>query len=182
MFHRMTRALLLLPALAVAAVWVVACVHWPDLPARFPVHFDLAGRPDSWWDRSASGWFLLPGLATVIVLAFGYGLPHWVRRLAWDDSPALNVPHREEFGRLAPDERVRAIAPLIVTLRVIACEMALLLGAIVHGSALVASGELERLPGALLWPALALVLGTALVSALAGRAAIERAIADAGGQ
>jgi hypothetical protein len=170
------RAVLVLPALAVAAIWAVALAHWPDLPARFPVHFDLAGRPDSWWPRSASGWFLLPALASVIVLGFGYALPAWMLRLARADSPYLNVPHREAFGRLTPELRARALTPVTAFLRVVAAELALLFGAIVHGSAEIAAGARERLPEALVWSALALILVTGLVSALIGRRAIERVI------
>ena len=54
--------------LAAAGLWLKA--RWEEIPARFPVHWDLAGRPDGWSERTASGVFgpLLLAAAVALVL------------------------------------------------------------------------------------------------------------------
>jgi len=41
--------------LAAAAAWVGA--RWSELPARFPIHWDLQGQPNGWATRSLTGVF-----------------------------------------------------------------------------------------------------------------------------
>ena len=51
-----------LPAVALLVVTVVATVHALPLPARAPVHFDLAGRPNGYGS---------PLLVSIFVIALG---------------------------------------------------------------------------------------------------------------
>ena len=49
-------ALLALPPFAgpvIAAAWLRA--HWDELPERFPVHWDLAGQPNRWAEKTTRG-------------------------------------------------------------------------------------------------------------------------------
>ncbi len=68
--------------LAASALWV--WLRWDAIPARFPIHFDLAGRPNGWAAKSAGTVFLSPlmGAATCLFLGvlFG-GFARGVRRI-----------------------------------------------------------------------------------------------------
>jgi uncharacterized membrane protein len=50
--------------LLAAAVYVAA--HWPDVPDRFPIHWNLGGRPDGWATKTGTNAFR--GLALGIVI------------------------------------------------------------------------------------------------------------------
>lgn len=123
---------------ALAVLWSSAAWLWTGLPERFPVHFDAGGTPDRWVERSALGWFLLPGLGTLLVALFSLALPVWIPRLAASNSAFLNVPRKREFAALSPAARVRAVLPTVVILRLVGAEVALLFSVIVLGSARVA--------------------------------------------
>jgi len=153
---------------------------WPALPERVPMHFDLTGRADRWVERSWLAWFVLPGLGTAMTLGFALALPRWIRRLAAENSSYLNVPRKRDFARLAPDARLRAIAPMLVLMRLIGAEVSLLFAAILFGSARVASGEWERLPPALAFGSIALVALTAFGSIPFGAASVRRELELAG--
>jgi hypothetical protein len=51
-------------ALAVVLAWVIAIREYPTLPARFPAHFGITGRPDRWGSRRMV-WFM-PAVGTAI--------------------------------------------------------------------------------------------------------------------
>ena len=36
-------------------MWTGALVGWTQLPERFPIHFDVAGRPDGWANPREAG-------------------------------------------------------------------------------------------------------------------------------
>jgi uncharacterized membrane protein len=170
----------LVALVALLGLWGCALWLWPGLPARIPVHFDGSGLPDRVVERSAGAWFLLPGIGTAMVLVFAFALPAWILRLAADNSPFLNVPRKQDFARLAPAARQRAIVPMIVLLRTIAAEVALVFGLILWGSARVASGAWNVLPPALVWSSIGALLATTLVSLPFGRRAVERELARGG--
>ena len=168
------RASALFAALALAALWSCSAWLWPALPARIPMHFDFGGRPDRWVERTPFQWFLLPAIGTGMGLLFALALPAWIRRLAAKDSAYLNVPEKRAFARLAPEARVRAVLPMMVLLRVIAAEVALLFAGILIGSARVAAGASSGLPPALLWTAVLALPATALCSIPFGHASVRR--------
>ncbi|HEX2079005.1 MAG TPA: hypothetical protein VHG08_14880 [Longimicrobium sp.] len=71
------------------------------------MHFDVAGRPDRWEDRSFLSWFALPLIATAVAgfleLASRYSVRH----------PQLwNVPDRRRFLELDPAARAPIVAQL----------------------------------------------------------------------
>lgn len=164
---------------AIAAPWGIAAVAWPELPARIPMHFDAAGRPDGWGETSAWLWFSLPAFGTVLTLALGLGLPRWMAALARANSPWLNVPNKRAFAALPEAARVRAVVGPAKWLAVLALAIQSLLAWIVFGSARVASGAWDVLPP---WPSyglLAVVLACAGCLAVAGSRAVKREIAAA---
>jgi uncharacterized membrane protein len=64
--------------LAAAAAWLAA--HWPQIPPRFPVHWNAAGEVNGWATRSFWGVYGLLGLAAVVsavLLLFAYATWHW---------------------------------------------------------------------------------------------------------
>jgi len=82
--------LLALPPFAgpvIAATWLRA--HWNDLPERFPVHWDLAGQPNRWADKTTRGVYgplLFEAgmmlLVLLLTLAMFYGARRGPQRLA----------------------------------------------------------------------------------------------------
>jgi uncharacterized membrane protein len=66
--------------LLTAAVYVG--LHWDDVPARFPTHWNLAGRADGWTAKSVGGVFrgLSIGLVACAMMLFtSYAVLHWTR-------------------------------------------------------------------------------------------------------
>ena len=56
--------------------------HWEAVPARFPTHWNLAGRPDGWTSKSVANVFrgLALGLVSCTMLLFtSYAVLHWTR-------------------------------------------------------------------------------------------------------
>lgn len=57
-------------------------LHWEDVPARFPTHWNLAGKPDGWTTKSVAGVFvgLSIGLVACSMTLFtSYAVLHWTR-------------------------------------------------------------------------------------------------------
>ncbi len=50
--------------LLVSALYVGA--HWDDIPARFPTHWNLAGRPNGWTEKSVVGVFRVLWIGVVV--------------------------------------------------------------------------------------------------------------------
>jgi uncharacterized membrane protein len=82
----------LLNLVLVAALFAGSAWAYPRLPERIPTHFDLAGRPDAWEDRSPASWFMLPVLA--LALAGGLLL---VSRYALRHPETWNLPDKRRF-------------------------------------------------------------------------------------
>ncbi len=57
----------LVSLLLIAGAVGVTLALWPSLPERFPIHFDLSGRPNGWGSKAYGPW-LLPGGAVVLWL------------------------------------------------------------------------------------------------------------------
>ncbi|HTU36056.1 MAG TPA: DUF5808 domain-containing protein [Candidatus Acidoferrum sp.] len=70
--------------------------HWERIPARFPVHWGINGRPNGWSTRSIGGVYgpLLIGFAVCAVLEIiSYGITHWTRQIS-TSGPAANSESR----------------------------------------------------------------------------------------
>jgi uncharacterized membrane protein len=70
------------PFLILAAAALYGGLHWTDVPARFPTHWNLAGKPDAWTTKSVAGVFqgLSIGLAGCTLMWFtSYAVLHWTR-------------------------------------------------------------------------------------------------------
>lgn len=81
---------------------LLAGVLWLTLPERYPVHFDLAGRPT----RMSEGpgmWILLVAICSI---SFGQG--HLFQRFLFSnpDSTLLNVPYKQLFHRLPVERKI----------------------------------------------------------------------------
>ena len=165
---------------ALALLWLVAVTTYGDLPARVPLHFDLAGHPDRWGERSWASWLLLPGIATLLTglfLGVGLGLP-WLAR----HQPGLiNLPRKAVFLGLSADARVRVVAVSSDLLCGCAVLVDLLLTAILWGTARVARGAAATLPAWLMVPFLAGIVVLVLGCVRASVRAIEREAGAAGG-
>ena len=69
--------LMLIDSLSLVALlvgWWIALSSYPRLPARIPVHFNLAGEADGWGGRAMI--FLLPVLQAGLAVLFQYILQH----------------------------------------------------------------------------------------------------------
>ncbi len=167
------RATLLLSMLA---VWALAAAAWPQLPARVPIHFDLAGRPDGWAARSALWWFLLPAFATTIGVVMGWLLPRWMLAMARANSRWLNMPRKAEFMALPLAARERAVQAPVDWLRALVVGVQALVGWIVYGSARVAAGDWQALPPAVSFVLLGAVLACAIGLGIAGARSVRREV------
>lgn len=145
-------------------IWWFALSAWPELPPRIPIHFDLRGEPDGFAGRGA--WFFLPALATVLVPLLGAVLPRVSVRLAQANSRMLNVPDRQRFHALPTAERVRAMGPVVVLLRLIAIEIAILFFVLLLGTQRVATGAWTALPEPWLWLGVGAIVLTAILGSL----------------
>jgi uncharacterized membrane protein len=87
-----------LGAPAVAAI--VLSLHYPRLPEVIPVHFNAAGEPDGFTDKSWATVLALPAIA--LAIAGMFAVMEVVRRQAWGPQPrnesaerAVRVPFSE---------------------------------------------------------------------------------------
>lgn len=158
------RAFAALPIVGLVVLWSLALWLWPSLPERLPMHFDLQGTPDRYEQRSPTAWFLLPGLATVLAGAFAWLLPPWLLRLARHNSHLLKVPDRNRFRALPTEGRVRALAPTVAMLRLLAAEITLLFAYVLLGTHAVATGAASRLSSLPILLATVAIAATALGS------------------
>ena len=61
--HRWLEALVVFLAIAAFAI---SAYYYPQIPARMPVHWNAAGNPDRWANKSLAGVFFLPALGLYI--------------------------------------------------------------------------------------------------------------------
>ncbi len=71
---------------------IVLALHYPYLPEVIPVHFNVAGEPDGFADKSWVTVFALPALA--LALAGLFVVMEVVRRQAWDPQPMDEAAER----------------------------------------------------------------------------------------
>lgn len=72
------------PFAILAACAAYLQTNWRGIPARFPVHWGLNGKPNGWSTRSFSGVFgplFVGGGACVFLALLSYGVTHWTRHI-----------------------------------------------------------------------------------------------------
>lgn len=101
-----------LAALAAAhgAIWWRAISWWPRLPEKIPIHFNAAGEPDRWVERSIGAWFLAPIIMVALCVFLG-AIARWIDRLAIHAPGLLNIPRKDLFMRLSPAGRGAVVLP-----------------------------------------------------------------------
>jgi uncharacterized membrane protein len=70
------------PFLILLASAIYVGLHWDEVPARFPTHWNLAGRPDGWTTKSVGGVFRGFGVGVVVCTMMWftqYAVLHWTR-------------------------------------------------------------------------------------------------------
>lgn len=77
---------------------------YPSLPATYPIHFDLAGRPDRWAEKGPWLWAGLPLVALVLS-----ALLHSTRAIARRTPALLNVPRKDLYLELDATARERVL-------------------------------------------------------------------------
>ena len=167
--------------LLTAAIWAFAGIAWPGLPAQVPTHFDASGRPDAWAAPGFGSWFLLPTLATVMVLFMGLGLPRWIVGLARRNSSVLNVPQKKRFQALSEAARVRVASTMGVGLQRVALLLAALFGWILYGTNEVAHLRWAALPPTAMFGVVGLLLAQSLWLLVSASRAVSREVAAVGG-
>jgi uncharacterized membrane protein len=98
----------LLNTLVLLALWAGSIWAYPRLPARIPLHFDLAGNPDGWSARSPGSWFLLP-----IVTTMTWAMMQLIASHAGGNPDLWNMPDKRRFLAL---DRARQ-APIITRMQ-----------------------------------------------------------------
>ncbi|MFZ9880965.1 MAG: DUF1648 domain-containing protein [Phycisphaerales bacterium] len=158
---RASRFLRVLSAAAVvaqAAVWIRASMWYPQLPSRFPIHFDGAGNADSWVNTTPVAWF---GLC-VIPLALGAflgAIARWMTSLTTSCPALVNVPRKDLFLKLSPEGRGCVARPVQLHLVWTVLLVTMLFTFIQEGTARVAVGAWTKLPP---WPVFAFIGGVVL--------------------
>jgi hypothetical protein len=97
-------------AAAHGAIWWRAISWWQQLPEKIPIHFNAAGEPDRWVDRSMGAWFLAPVIMVLLCALLG-GIARWIDRLAVHTPEMLNIPRKDLFVRLSPAARGEVVLP-----------------------------------------------------------------------
>jgi len=132
---------------------------YPSLPARIPIHFNLAGQPDRWGGRG--------GLIALALVPVGLtALLYLVARFAIGrgaGARSVNIPHKEEFLRLPAEKQEIFWSVLRELLAGMAAAMNLLFYLIVGGTIRVAAGQASLVPFKLMAPALALLAAIMVV-------------------
>jgi uncharacterized membrane protein len=89
------------PFLVLAACAGYLWLHWQQIPARFPIHWGLGGKPDRWSTRTLIDVYqpLLVAAALLVPLTLLlYGLRQWVRPIRVAGIPGA---HEARFRRTA---------------------------------------------------------------------------------
>jgi hypothetical protein len=147
--------LVALLALAGGSVWA-----YQSLPARYPIHFDLAGRPDRWAEKGPWIWAGLPALALLLAVLLPLTL-----RLARKAPALLNIPRKDLYLDLPPGARERVLERVGTFLEATALLTTLLLGAmqaaIWHAARTGSASTTALLGGTVVWTGV--VVGGALL-------------------
>ena len=134
--------------LVLVGIWLSAIEAWPTIPAKFPIHFDFAGRPDSFVDKSLVAWFLLPVFASVMNVGLSLLTP-MIQWMALKHPEFVNMPRKAQWLKLDSQARLRTLKPVFGAMRVLQLLVMALFLFIVVSSVKVASGQWSVLPT---WP------------------------------
>jgi uncharacterized membrane protein len=72
------------PFLVLAILALVVGIQWPQIPARFPIHWGADGKPNDWANKSWASVFLLPIMGAVVCglfCALSLSLQRGIRRI-----------------------------------------------------------------------------------------------------
>ena len=126
---------------------------YPGLPARIPMHFDLAGRPDRWDGRGGIVFLAVLALAMTAVL---YAVIWLTPRIA-KNSRTVNIPRKQEFLRLSAEKQESYWAVFKEFFAALALAINLLFYLILRGMVRIAMGEASLLPIGIAVPGFALL-------------------------
>lgn len=159
---------LLLAALFAGSAWA-----YPRLPARIPMHFDLAGQPDRWETRSLVSWFLLPAIALALALFMG-----WIGGVGARNPHTWNLPDKARFLALSARARAPIVERMQAFLAFVSVLVTALMCAIQVSIYQASTGSTTTLPG---WMTIGigLFLLVTVASALRLNASVGRMIRDA---
>jgi uncharacterized membrane protein len=87
------------------ALLIYSAATWPSLPERIPEHFNVAGTPDRWADRSLVSWFAVPFIAIVLSVAI-IALARVIPR----KPSMLNLPDKKRLLALPPEAQAPVFA------------------------------------------------------------------------
>jgi hypothetical protein len=148
-------------AIAAVAAWVWS--HHGDLPARIPMHFDGAGRPDRWEPGTLGRWLMAPlvGLGAALLMLGTGRLVAW---MAGRWPQLVNVPDKDLWLRLTPWGRRWALEPCCAGIAISAVPLAFLFGFIAVQSLEVGHGRRESMA---IWPVL-VVVGLVFMATIGG--------------
>lgn len=138
------RALIIAFAAAFTTMWGVCAATYASLPARFPMHFDAAGNPDRYADKSLGEWLALPLMFTVMTGLF-LAMAIFIPRIGSKHPKWINVPEKAAFMLLPEAARAKALEPMSDLSLMMAPALHLLSAYIQWGSAKVARGEADVL-------------------------------------
>lgn len=94
------------PFLILLAAAAYVALHWEDVPARFPSHWNLAGKADGWTAKSVPGvfrGFAIGNVACGMLLFTSYAVLHWTR------LPRVTGADGQQFRRV---RRINLLAQL----------------------------------------------------------------------
>lgn len=109
------RALQLGPFAILLAAAIYIRMNWARIPARFPIHWGLDGRPNGWSTRSFVGiyGFWLVGFSVCALSALiSYATVHWTRQMRAGDPDAANE-HRCRRAQLGVQLAVEYVMAVI---------------------------------------------------------------------
>jgi len=126
---------------------------YPRLPARIPMHFNMAGRPDRWDGRG--GIVVLAVLALAMTTAL-YAVT-WLTPRLTKNSRYVNIPRKQEFLRLSAEKQESYWAVFKEFFAALALAINLLFYLILRGMVRIAMGTAGLLPFRVMWPAFGLM-------------------------
>lgn len=173
-FRRMAA---IVTAFCVIAMWMIAVSWWPELPNRIPMHFDFAGQPNRYDDRSM--WWILPGIATAIGGLMSF-LGLWIPSRARHSTTGFSVPEPKLYNKLSPERRVQMVEPLALALNFLGAFIVACFTILMNDMARIATNEITLLPSWPLWIFLPIVLGTVLGVSIGTKKRIRTAAKEDG--
>lgn len=149
---------------------------WDRLPERIPRHFGASGIPDRWGAKGELlGLLAVPFFLTAMMYGLTLLVPLFRRNPKW-----VNVPNKEAFLALGPEQREPFWASLRDVFLSLAAGCNLVLFGVSAGTILVALGRYDRLPWWGVWPGLVLVFGLVAVNLVRMVRVIPRVTSVAG--